>query len=38
MNEADGLYQMFGQLVDVILIDRFFEIFSYIFRFLFYII
>ena len=23
MNEADGIYQMFGQLVDVILIDRF---------------
>ena len=22
MNEADGIYQMFGQLVDVILIDR----------------
>ena len=25
MNEADGIYQMFGQLVDVILIDRLFD-------------
>lgn len=24
MNEADGIYQMFGQLIDVILIDRYF--------------
>ena len=29
MNEADGAYQMFGQLVDVILIDRFVN-FSYV--------
>jgi hypothetical protein len=28
MNEADGIYQMFGQLVDVVLIDRYFFLFN----------